>query len=209
MVLAIGVVLSVAAWFFTRAVVERDARFKFQSATIAVATTAQTQIRSYANLLYGLQGLFQAEPTVSRAAFDRYVYALNLPLRYPGVRSVSYAHRVPASAKAEFERRLRRDPELVRRGYGNVVIKPAGERSEYFVLTYIEPLHANKAALGYDLAADGERMALVERARDTGMPTLSGAPRPGNRPDPERDRGSHASGAVSQGCLCARCRATP
>ena len=174
MVLAIGVVLSVAAWFFTRAVVERDARFKFQSATIAVATTAQTHIRSYANLLYGLQGLFQAEPAVSRAAFNRYVYALNLPLRYPGVRSVSYAHRVPASAKAEFERQLRRDPELVRRGYGNVVIKPAGERSEYFVITYIEPLHANKAALGYDLASDEKRMALVERARDTGMPTLSG-----------------------------------
>ena len=68
MVLAIGVVLSVAAWFFTRAVVERDARFKFQSATIAVATTAQTHIRSYANLLYGLQCLFQAVPGVSHAA---------------------------------------------------------------------------------------------------------------------------------------------
>jgi diguanylate cyclase (GGDEF)-like protein/PAS domain S-box-containing protein len=173
-VLVIGVVLSVAALFFTRAMVERDARFKFHSATDAIATTAQTHIHSYANLLYGLQGLFEAEPAVSRAAFNRYVYALNLPLRYPGVRSVSYAHRVPASAKAEYERQLRRDPELVRRGYGNVVIKPAGERSQYFVITYIEPLHANKAALGYDLASDEERMALVERARDTGMPTLSG-----------------------------------
>ncbi len=174
MVLAIGVVLSVAAWFFTQAVVERDARFKFQSAMIAVATTAQTHIRSYDNLLYGLQGLFQAEPAVSRAAFNRYVYALNLPLRYPGIRSVSYAHRVPASAKAKFERQLHSDPGLVRRGYGNVVIKPAGERPEYFVITYIEPLHANKSALGFDLAADAERMALLERARDTGMPTLSG-----------------------------------
>ena len=141
---------------------------------MAVATTAQTHIRSYDNLLYGLQGLFQAEPAVSRAAFNRYVYALNLPLRYPGIRSVSYAHRVPASAKAKFERQLRRDPGLVRRGYGNVGIKPAGERSEYFVITYIEPLHANKSALGFDLAADAERMALLERARDTGMPTLSG-----------------------------------
>jgi diguanylate cyclase (GGDEF)-like protein/PAS domain S-box-containing protein len=174
MVLAVGVLLSVAAWFFTRASVEHEARFKFHSAAIAVATTTQTHIHSYANLLYGLQGLFQAEPAVSRAAFSRYVYALNLPLRYPDVRSVSYAHRVPASAKAEFERQFRRDPELVRRGYENSVIKPAGERSEYFVITYIEPLHTNKAALGYDLASDEKRMALVERARDTGMPTLSG-----------------------------------
>jgi diguanylate cyclase (GGDEF)-like protein/PAS domain S-box-containing protein len=172
-VLAIGVALSVAALFFARTVVERDARFKFQSAATAVATNTQAHIHDYANLLYGLQGLFQAEPEVGRAAFSRYVYALNLPLRYPGVRSISYAHRVPASAKAEFGRRLRRDPELVRRGYANVAIKPAGERSEYFAITYIEPLHTNKAALGYDLASDKKRMDLIERARNTGMPTLS------------------------------------
>ncbi|MDO8596464.1 MAG: diguanylate cyclase, partial [Sulfuricaulis sp.] len=172
-VLATGIVLSVAAWFFTQTVVERDARFKFQSATIAVTTTAQTLIRSYSDLLYGLQGLFQAEPAVSRAAFDRYIDSLDLPLRYPGVHSVSYALRVPASAKAKFERQLRRDSDLIRRGIGNVAIKPAGDRSEYIVLTYVEPLHANKAALGFDLAADKQRMALVERARDTGMPTLS------------------------------------
>ncbi|EKD37579.1 MAG: hypothetical protein ACD_75C01081G0001, partial [uncultured bacterium] len=66
MVLAMGVILSVTAWFFTRAVVERDARFKFHSATDVVAATAQTHIHSYANLLYGLQGLFQAGPAVSR-----------------------------------------------------------------------------------------------------------------------------------------------
>jgi diguanylate cyclase (GGDEF)-like protein/PAS domain S-box-containing protein len=174
MVLAIGITLSIIAWFFTKTVVERDAHFKFQSATIAVTSTFQTQISSYANLLYGLQGLFQAEPSVSHAAFDRYVYALNLPLRYPDVRSVSYAHRVPAHMKADFERKLRRDPEHIRRGYRNVIINPAGERSEYFVITYIEPLHTNKTALGYDIASDEKRMALVERARDSGMPTLSG-----------------------------------
>lgn len=173
-VLVMGVVLSIAAWVFTRVMVDRDAHHRFQAATNDVAANAQTFIRSYTNLLYGMQGLFQADPAVGHAAFNRYIYALNLPLRYPGVRSVSYAHRVPASAKAEFERRLRRDSELIRRGYGNVVIRPAGERSEYFVITYIEPLHINKTALGYDVASDEERMALVERARDTGMPTLSG-----------------------------------
>ena len=173
-VLAGGIALSVLAWFFARSVVERDARFEFQSATNVVAATARTRIRSYSDLLFGLQGLFQAEPTVSRAALERYVASLNLPLYYPGIRSVSYAQRVPASAKAKFERQLRQDPELVRRGYGNVAIKPAGERSEYVVVVYIEPLHPNKAAIGLDFAADGERRAAIERARDTSMPTASG-----------------------------------
>lgn len=173
-VLAMGIVLSVAAWFLTQSMVEREARFKFQAATHAVAATAQTHVRSYADLLYGLQGLFQADPETSRAAFDNYVYSLDLPVRYPGVRSITYARRVPASAKAEFERQLRRDPELIRRGYEDVVVKPAGERPEHFVLTYVEPLHANKTALGFDLASDQKRMAVIERARDTGMPALTG-----------------------------------
>jgi len=173
-VLAIGIVLSVAAWFFAQSVVEREARFKFESATLAFEATAQTHMRSYSDLLYGLQGLFQANPETTRAAFDNYVYSLDLPVRYPGVRSISYARRVPASAKAEFEEQLRRDKELIRRGYTSVNIRPTGKRPEHLVLTYVEPLHANKTALGFDLASDPKRMALIERARDTGMPTLSG-----------------------------------
>jgi len=172
-VFAIGIVLAIAAWFFAKSVVERDARFKFQSAASAAAAAAQTRIRSYSDLLYGLQGLFQADPAVDRGAFDRYVDSLNLPLHYPGVRAVSYVRRVPASAKAQFEEQLRRDPDLVRRGYKDVVIKPAGKRPEYLVITFIEPLRANKTALGYDIASDKERAAFVEQARDTGMPILS------------------------------------
>lgn len=172
--LAAGLALSIAAWFFTHAQVERDASFKFERAAVSVVAAARSRMRSYSDLLYGLQGLFQADPEVSRAAFDNYVYSLDLPVRYPGVRSVSYARRVPAAARAEFEAQLRRDPELKRRGYEDFSIKPADERPEHFVLTYVEPLHANKLALGFDLAADDKRMDLVRRARDSGMPALSG-----------------------------------
>ena len=172
-VLATGIALSVAAWFFAQSAVEREARFKFRSTTAAVASGAQTHIRSYSDLLYGVQGLFQAEPEISRGAFDRYIYSLNVPSRYPSVRSVSYVQRVSASAKADFEKQLGQDPELARRGYADIAINPAGERPEYLVLTYIEPLHANKSALGFDLASDEKRMAIVERARDSGMPILS------------------------------------
>ncbi len=173
-VLTIGIVLSAAAWYFAQSMVEREARFKFESAAIGVAATAQTRIRSYADLLYGVQGLFEADPEVSRAAFDDYVYSLDLPARYPGVHSIAYARLVPASAKAEYERKLSADPELIRRGYGRVAIRPAGERPDYLVLEYVEPLQVAKSALGFDLASDKKRMALIARVRDTGMPAATG-----------------------------------
>ncbi|MDH3318129.1 MAG: EAL domain-containing protein [Betaproteobacteria bacterium] len=166
--------LSVTAYFFARAVIEREAYFKFESATLALEAAATTRMRSYSDLLFGVQGLFQAHPGTSRADFDNYVYSLDLPVRYPGVRSISFAPRVPASEKEKFASQLHSDPELIRRGYENVAIRPAGERPEHFVITYVEPLHSNKRALGFDLASDPKRMALVKRARDTGMPALSG-----------------------------------
>jgi diguanylate cyclase (GGDEF)-like protein/PAS domain S-box-containing protein len=173
LVLVAGMVLAVPAWFVTRSVVERDARFKFQSVTAARVASAQTRVRSYADLLYGIQGLFQADASLSRSAFDRYIYSLNLPLHYPGVRAVSYARRVQASELPKFESQLRFDPELIRRGVRNVTVNPVVVRAEHIVLAYIEPLHANKTALGYDMSSDEARMALIERARDTGMPALS------------------------------------
>jgi diguanylate cyclase (GGDEF)-like protein/PAS domain S-box-containing protein len=173
-VLVVGIVLSIATYLFAESIVEGAARLKFESAAIAVAATAQTRIRSYSDLLYGIQGMFQADPTLGRAAFEDYVHSLDLPGRYPGVRSISYARLVPAAAKANFERRLHRDSDLMRRGVGSVAIRPAGERAQYLVIDYVEPLHANKSALGLDLAADPNRIGLIERARDTGIPTLSG-----------------------------------
>ncbi len=173
LVVAAGIALCVPAFHETQSVVEREARFKFESAAASLAANTQTRMRSYADLLYGLQGLFQANPALDRSAFDRYVYSLNLPVLYPGVRAISYVQRVPASGRAALEARLGADAELVRRGVGRVAIHPEPKGPEHLVLTYIEPLHANKTALGYDLASDARRMALVERARDSGMPTLS------------------------------------
>ena len=47
-------------------------------------------------------------------------------------------------------------------------IKPPGERDEYVVLNYIEPMGKNVAAWGLDLLGDPARRNIVDRARDTG-----------------------------------------
>jgi diguanylate cyclase (GGDEF)-like protein/PAS domain S-box-containing protein len=173
-VLACGAAVAVAAWYYVQSAVQRDARVRFQTASNAIAVSMRARMRSYADLLYGLRGLFQAEPAVSRSAFEHYVSSLDLALQFPNVRSISYARRLSGEEKPEFETRLRHDPELIRRGYADVTIRPPGERSQYLVVTYTEPLHPNRAAIGFDLAAGAERIDQIERARDTGMPTASG-----------------------------------
>src|SRR5262249_14774600 len=52
---------------------------------------------------------------------------------------------------------------------------PVGQRAEYDPVTYLEPVtDRNRAAFGFDLGADPVRREALERARDTGLPALSG-----------------------------------
>ena len=49
---------------------------------------------------------------------------------------------------------MRRDTSLDPRGYPQFVIKPPGERPEYFVIVYLEPMAGYEFAFGLDLGAN-------------------------------------------------------
>jgi len=49
----------------------------------------------------------------------------------------------------------------------------ARSRSEYVPIYYIEPLHGNATAFGYDLGSDPRRRASLEQARDSGKPVAT------------------------------------
>jgi PAS domain S-box-containing protein len=95
---------------------------------------------------------------------------------------MNYAVHVPGKDKRRFEQAVRRDASLDPRGYPYFSIKPAGERSEYYVIVYLEPLAGYEFALGLDIgaspvAADPEKVAATVRLqRDSGKLIASGQP---------------------------------
>jgi PAS domain S-box-containing protein len=50
---------------------------------------------------------------------------------------------------------------------------PAGEREAYYPVFYVSPLKGNEKAVGFDLGSDSIRRTALERARDTGEPTVT------------------------------------
>ncbi|MGA2404385.1 MAG: CHASE domain-containing protein [Syntrophobacteraceae bacterium] len=50
---------------------------------------------------------------------------------------------------------------------------PAGVRQTYYHVFYVEPREGNERAIGYDLGSDPIRRAALERARDTGAPSVT------------------------------------
>lgn len=95
---------------------------------------------------------------------------------------MNYAAYVPAREKQRFEETVRRDTSLDPRGYPNFAIKPAGERGEYFVAVYLEPMAGFEFGFGLDLGANpmaadpGKVAAAVRLHRDSGTLTASAQP---------------------------------
>ncbi len=174
LVLGIGIGLSILLHFVIKDNVQGEAQLRFERQASDAQHVIEARIKSYADVLHGLAALFSTSNSISRAEFRRYVVALDLPNRYPGFQGLNYAEYVPHDAKAGFEARVRRDTSLGPRGFPNFAIKPAGDRSEYFVLNYLEPLAGNELAFGLDIASNPPVATALAAARANGKLTSSG-----------------------------------
>jgi diguanylate cyclase (GGDEF)-like protein/PAS domain S-box-containing protein len=175
LVLSAGMLLSVVAALLVAAQLEREAQLRFESALGDARSAIETRVNDYADVLRGVRGLFAASESVSRAEFARYLQNLNLASRFPGIQVIHYSRRFTDAERPAFEAMLRGDTSLEPRGYPDFAIRPAGVRPEYVVAMYVEPMAGNERALGLDLGGDPVRLAALNRTRDSGLITASGA----------------------------------
>ncbi|KAF7961925.1 hypothetical protein AWV80_27905 [Cupriavidus sp. UYMU48A] len=113
-----------------------DTEQRFNSDTDNVVQQLDTRIRLYTDVQVTMQELFGASDQVSRDEFRDFVKGLNLPERYPGFQTLNYAPYVPAAELASFVANQRKD--LVLRDAGvEFAVRPAGQRPDYFLLTYV------------------------------------------------------------------------
>ncbi len=168
-VLVGSLAFSAASTYYFSSQVRQEAHSRFETVAVGVARDVQSRIRAYGDVLYAIRGLFDSSKEVTRDEFHQFAQALSLGERYPGATNVSFAPRVPYAKKQEFERAVRAEKSPLVKGLPEFAIKPPGERPEYVVLTYIEPMGKNVAAWGLDLNADPLRRSVVDRARDSGQ----------------------------------------
>jgi diguanylate cyclase (GGDEF)-like protein/PAS domain S-box-containing protein len=194
LVLAAGVLLSAAAAYSVNRQVERENRLQFDSAVSDANALINARISDYADALRGIRALFIASEQIDRPAFKRYIDNLELSRRYPGIQVVHYSRRISAAERRAFEEQVRNDRSVDPRGYPKFAIRPPGERAEYVVAQYVEPMTGNERALGLDLGGDAVRLVALERTRDSGHITASGSI--ALALDPSRHPGFAMRGAV-------------
>ncbi len=175
MILALGLILSVAAAVWYSNMAQREVRLKFENAASDARDAIQSRLLAYSDVLYGVKGLFEASHSVERDEFQHYIAGLDLPHRYPGIQVIHYSQHVTAAQLKAFETMVRNDTTVAPAGYPDFAVKPPSVRAEYVIVQYVEPMAGNEAALGLDLGGDAVRLASLERIRDSGQIMASGS----------------------------------
>lgn len=182
LVLLVGIPASLLLFVVVQSAVLRIVQLQFEGSASAANSVLENKLHSYTHVLYALRAMFSSDEPVSRSRFQRFVKSLEIQRRYPGFLALNFAAYVPRHSKESFEASVRADASIDAEGYPNFSIKPPGDRSEYFVLVFIEPMAGYEFAFGLDLAANPmatntEKVAkAVYVGRDTGTLIASAQP---------------------------------
>ena len=168
-VLAVGIILSLAVWQATTSAQRESALTRFNSEVDRENLTLQRRLIGLEQILRGGAGLFDINNGVTRSQWATYVASLRLEDNYTGVLGVGFSLRIPSDHRQAFEERIRAE------GFPEFAIRPATPRDEYHAIIYLEPFSGrNLRAFGFDMATEAVRRTALSRARDTGKAALSG-----------------------------------
>jgi len=174
--LAVALVgLLASAWLYQvqRTALAASHRAQFEQKASEFADALGQRLAAYTEIVFGLRGLFVADPALGRAVFDRTARELEVTSRYPGLKNLSFTRHVEASERPAFEARVRADTSLRPEGYPGFAIHPPGERAEYFVADYLWPVQGNERIMGLDISSQPANLAAMHYSRDSGQAVAS------------------------------------
>jgi PAS domain S-box-containing protein len=168
LVFAIALSGTALAWYLSYSDSQRETRQRFETEIAAVQVDLTERLRTYEQVLRGGVSVFHSWPSVTRDNWRRFVAHLQISGNYPGIQGIGFAPVVTSRDVQAHLRNVRAD------GFPDYRIWPEGDRESYTPVLYLEPFDwRNQRAFGYDMFHDPVRRAAMERARDTGLPSLS------------------------------------
>ncbi|MEN3375843.1 MAG: hypothetical protein V7604_1198, partial [Hyphomicrobiales bacterium] len=172
-IVAVSILIAgLATTFAVRALSERaitaDVQRRFAADSADIATAIGERLRTHAEVLVSMQGLYASIGRVDRAQFRRYIDVLDLARRYPGFQALQSLRHVRPDGLDSFLADVRGDVSVEPTGQPDFAVRPAGQRPFYNVVEFVEPMRGNEDALGFDAGANPVQLDSLRRAAETG-----------------------------------------
>lgn len=148
----------------------------FKRSSQQISNQVQTKLDEQESLLEQMAGLIVHDQmhTVTRDGFRRFV--TRTLQRFPMIQALEWAPSVEQAQRLNFEtaQRITMPSFDIRERDATGKLQQAAQRSQYYPVTYVEPLAGNEAALGFDLFSNSVRRAAIEKAQLSGKLVASG-----------------------------------
>ena len=173
-IVAASVILvsGLAATFALRMLSERmiaaDMQRRFSADAADISTAIGERLRTHAEVLVSMQGLYASIGRVDRAQFRRYIDVLDLARRYPGFQALQSLRRVGPEGLDGFVAEVRGDTSVDAGGQPEFTVRPPGKRASHNIVEFVEPMRGNEDALGFDAGANPVQLDSLRRAAETG-----------------------------------------
>lgn len=168
-VLLFSLVVTIFVWSVSKNYYEDRAKKYFEANVDNKIQHINQRLSRYEGALHSGIAFFEGSDYVSREDWHHFVQALQLQKFYPGMQGVGFSLMLHPDEIPMLEQKMRTE------GYPSFTLKPAGNRDQYSSILYLEPMDKrNIQAIGYDMFSEPTRRAAMERARDSGLPTVTG-----------------------------------
>ena len=170
-----GLLLTIVLFLGARKAEQGNFRLQFERDAVIRSNLIVQKMEECLIVMKALDRFFAASEHVDRKQFA--VFAVGFLTQRRELQALEWVPRVSSAQRAHYEEMGRRQDmpnfEINERDpNGNAI--PAKERETYYPVYYVQPLKGNEKAAGFDLGSDAVRRAALERARDTGEPTVTG-----------------------------------
>jgi PAS domain S-box-containing protein len=174
-ILCAGVLLSLGLFAGVRSWEQRRIVQQFEAAANDRVSAMKKDLEADALVVQAMVAYYDGSEEVKRQEFE--AFAAAFLVWQPDIRTLEWVPRVRASERTAFEA-LARQAGLPRTQIMEVredgTVAPAGERDEYFPVSFAEPHAKNESVFGWDLASDPVRRQALWLARDTGKMVATG-----------------------------------
>ena len=156
-------------WNHEREIARQNLRTQFDFALRDTVSRIEQRELAYEQMLRGLQGIMATTDLSDGETIRKYVETLQLDANFSGIQGTGVIQWFPA---AERERHIATMRAL---GLPNYVITPIDDRQGYAPTIHSIPsLGRSRVALGFDPWTNPVRRDALKKARDSGMPAITG-----------------------------------
>ncbi|KGY09981.1 histidine kinase [Vibrio sinaloensis] len=168
LVLCLSAALTFTAWKITSNQIEQKTMTQFDFQARQLVELVQERMAKYEEaLLAGSSALHMYERPVSRQTWQIFANAFDVPRHFPGINGIGVIHYVP-------DEKLSAYLEWQRRQQPNYTIHPSRTGTDYWPITYVEPVEENLKAVGLDMAHESNRYNAAKNARKNRKATITG-----------------------------------